>query len=506
MYEKRQSFDPLRLKQLEQKIESERRLALVKRALLRLSFCFVYGNRENQLALFRVVTLIQDIATPLQLQAGSNLDERAGHHVMSHNIDELAQTLLSGLLNKNTELCEKVPEGLVKLVATVVNMSSPCPSNAQSLGLLITLAKTNKFRGLVLRMLCGEAYPRLRKAAADSAAACAALGSTSIVGPRRLVQLLYHCLNSGSAEDASFLELKLGINFASVGTAFAAIMNKKGAAESTWGELSGGTEDIINLLVLEFDLQMKSPADLLSSDVWTNLQLVSCGLPVLTKRMETSYDVASLENLISFLENAFSRIVRQGLMADVSRDTEKKETVIKLTSAILEIRSTLLNDASSSAITVAQEGTQSKRRSLKVAPMPLVDVAAVPRRSPLSSLAEASVHRLLSYLQEGRISEAVAMPRRPVEVESEHLDPFRDFVRRVSTNTAINEGVRLQRYRMLEILENGEGGTNWRSITQRLVSYTSARFFKQDASCRLVLDIWKVHLAKARASVASSPE
>ena len=174
-----------------EKIESERRLSLVKRALLRLALAFVQDHKKNQKALFEHMGTLQALATPIDLQDGTRaskiFDERVTNrqpspfrarspggnasieeinlppnivkggngskqgksysctvdHQWPFTVPELAQALIIGILRRNEELCDHIQRPLIELFASLVDRSDDC-SAAPTLDLLFILIQPHK--------------------------------------------------------------------------------------------------------------------------------------------------------------------------------------------------------------------------------------------------------------------------------------------------------------------------------------------------------------------------
>jgi hypothetical protein len=173
------------------KLESERRLTMVKRALLCVCVGFAAGNRSNQALLFDALPQLEaqalppDItkygAEPCALSQGG----REGGVVARWpaTVHDLAQLGIITILRKNTRLCERTPKHLATLFAVLAEQS-PDPSTSPALELLFILAKPEEAPVLDFQIhvcqlllgtgLCGEGFLRFPAAVKRCVAAASA--------------------------------------------------------------------------------------------------------------------------------------------------------------------------------------------------------------------------------------------------------------------------------------------------------------------------------------------
>ena len=243
-----------------EKDESERRLTLVKRAMLRLALSFAEKNPQNQAAVFGALPDLIRLATPPELATdetrdGNGFNDKASDYVPSpglaslqvrdplmawpHTLHEYGQALLTEVLRGNELLAEQVPSAVRQLFAAVAELAGDV-SSSPALGSLQTLClpEGRPVKGdqtAVAEILTSERnFPRVFAAArqavmgvqADDGWSSGGKGSTALavkgaaksaavghalLDPARLVKLLSTCLEGGNEDAAAALAQNAGL-------------------------------------------------------------------------------------------------------------------------------------------------------------------------------------------------------------------------------------------------------------------------------------------------------
>ena len=114
----------------DEKVESQRRLNMVHKALLRLTAAFVSFNRNNQAELAPALPFLEDLTVP---QLGYvKKDSRSDDHSNdpSSSVADLARAVVLSILRCNETLAERIQPSLVETFADLANASadvSTCP-------------------------------------------------------------------------------------------------------------------------------------------------------------------------------------------------------------------------------------------------------------------------------------------------------------------------------------------------------------------------------------------
>ena len=230
----------------QEKVESERRLTLVKRAILCVCTAFVYNNKTNQELLFVGMSTLEEMATPSALQAtndedgnANGLDTRTQEERMAaeaslnpqgkwpHAACDFSQYLIESILRSNTGLCERVKPSLLALFCQVANLS-PDVSMSPALDLIFILAKPENTpdrehqilacKLLVSLQTSDHGLERLFQAltscfvyTTSQLMRPVATSSTDIKNPSRIIRLVKVVLEGGNEEAATILQQTAGI-------------------------------------------------------------------------------------------------------------------------------------------------------------------------------------------------------------------------------------------------------------------------------------------------------
>lgn len=345
---------------LREKVESERRLVLCKRSLLRLSTAFVQGCRPNQIAMFDNLEGLKLLATPSAFrkeELSSGLDERKAA-VLSGELsdltdasldkkwpftcEEIAQDLISQIFKGNEELCDKVPLDLLELFGSLANAHLPCPSSSPALDFFFIVIQPEKFplRDAQMRvckiLLDHEHYPNLADAVRRSLSTQSMTDST-LKDPSRLIKLLTLCMIGGNEVVASDLTQQASLTIDSTCIALISLTKKNSDDQEATslvmqeadgsviaGILQGGFGNILlELLVEQTMLQPMNQKQLVSPIFWEFISNVAT--PVLDHYSSSHSplqptELACCEAFFDLLERTFSLIARLGLLSDVTSD------------------------------------------------------------------------------------------------------------------------------------------------------------------------------------------
>jgi hypothetical protein len=261
-----------------EKVESERRLTLVKRALLQLTIAFVYENEKNQESLFGYLDTLQALATPPELQEGSTaakgFDERRASmkiaaearrasaaggsgasgsrlaaRVLALNgkgdsgsaaataaeedrwpftVAELSQDLIIQMLRRNEDLCDKrVKRPLIELFASLVD-SSADSSAAPTLDLFFILAQPQERpiqdnqTAVAELLLNDKSFPNLAK----TVRSVVLPGGGGLAHPSRILQLARVVMENKNEYAASQLMQHANLSIDATCDAIAAIVEE----------------------------------------------------------------------------------------------------------------------------------------------------------------------------------------------------------------------------------------------------------------------------------------
>jgi hypothetical protein len=114
----------------DEKVESQRRLIMVHKALLRLAAAFASFNRANQAELAPALPFLEDLTVP-QLEFANN-DSQSGKKAINptSSIADLARAVVLSILRCNETLVERIQPSLIDTFADLANSSvdvSTCP-------------------------------------------------------------------------------------------------------------------------------------------------------------------------------------------------------------------------------------------------------------------------------------------------------------------------------------------------------------------------------------------
>jgi hypothetical protein len=268
-----------------EKDESERRLTLVKRAMLRLALSFAEKNPQNQAAVFGALPDLTRLATPPELATdetrdGQGFNDKAPDYVPSpglaslqvrdpsmawpHTLHEYGQALLTEVLRGNELLAEQVPSAVRQLFAAVAELaddvsSSPALASLQTL----CLPERRPVKGdqiAVAEILTSERkFPRIFAAARQAvmgveaddgwsggggkgSTALAAKGAAkstaaghALLDPARVVKLLSTCLEGGNEDAAAALAQNAGLTLDVSCVALVKLVNEESGSSGGGG-------------------------------------------------------------------------------------------------------------------------------------------------------------------------------------------------------------------------------------------------------------------------------
>jgi hypothetical protein len=255
-----------------EKVESERRLTLVKRALLCVCTAFVYSNKINQELLFVGMSSLEEMATPPALQVvtdedgfNGGLDARTqeervaaeaslGSGAWPHTVCEITQFLIQTILRSNTSLCERVKPSLLSLFLQVANLASDV-SESPALDLVFILAKPEEtpdreHQILACSLLASSQTSDLGLLHLfQSVSSCfdhasnRAMGSfvddgANMRNPSRIIRLVKVVIEGGNEEAATMLQQSAGITIDATCSALVAHIEQTEAAAACLAKAS----------------------------------------------------------------------------------------------------------------------------------------------------------------------------------------------------------------------------------------------------------------------------